>query len=47
VTVTKNTDGSYTYFAISEGFFVKQRYYGYTKKEATKLFTQKLRKKDY
>ena len=47
MTVSKNEDGSYTFYAMSEGYFVKQRYYGYTKKEATKLFKEKLIKKDY
>jgi hypothetical protein len=47
VTITKNYDGSYTFFTIEEGYFVQQRYYGYTKKEATKLFKQKLETRDY
>jgi hypothetical protein len=47
VKITKNDDGSYTFYTMSEGYFVKQRYYGYNKKEATKLFKEKLGKKDY
>ena len=47
MTITKNDDGSYTFYTMSEGYFVKQRYYGYNKKEATKLFKEKLGKKDY
>jgi hypothetical protein len=47
VTVTKNSDGSYTCYAMSNGYFVQQRYYGYTKKEAVKLFNEKLEKRDY
>jgi hypothetical protein len=47
VTITKNDDGSYSFHTIAEGYFVKQRYYGYTKKEAIKLFKEKLEKKDY
>ena len=47
MTITKNYDGSYTFITIAEGYFVKQRYYGYTKKEATSLFKTKLEKRDY
>jgi hypothetical protein len=45
--ITKNQDGSYTFFTMLNGYFVKQRYYGYTKKEATKLFKEKLEMRDY
>ena len=47
MTITKNDDGSYTFYTMSEGYFVKQRYYGYTKKEATELFKKKLKDRDY
>ena len=47
MTITKNQDGSYTFFIMLNGYFVKQRYYGYTKKAATQLFKDKLEKRDY
>ncbi len=45
--VKKNEDGSYSFSAIKNGYLVTQRYHGYTKKEATKLFQEKLEKRDY
>jgi hypothetical protein len=47
MTITKNEDGSYSFSAIKNGYLVTQRYHGYTKKEATKLFQEKLEKRDY
>jgi len=40
MTIEKTVEGAYRITAIIGGYLVTRRYYGYTKKEAVKLFKE-------
>lgn len=40
MTVIRNRNGSYAISDIVKGYLVTRQYYGYTKREAIKLFRQ-------
>ncbi len=43
MTVTRNLNGSLTLSTIAAGHLVQQTYYGYTKREAQRLFRTHIR----
>lgn len=44
MTITKTREGGYAISDIVNGYLVTRQYYGYTLREAKKLFRQELRK---
>jgi hypothetical protein len=43
ITVERNHAGAYVLSAIHGGYLVSRQYYGYTKREAVRLFKEELR----
>jgi hypothetical protein len=43
VTIEKNSEGAYFISDIVDGYLVTKRYYGFTKREAVRLFKEETR----
>ena len=43
MTIDKNAEGAWRITDIVDGYLVTRRYYGYTKREAIKLFKEETR----
>lgn len=44
MTIERNHEGAYVISDIVKGYLVTMRYYGYTKREAIRLFRQEIKK---